>query len=408
MSLSRRSRLLVGLVAVLIATVLAVWGWGHARGDGNGWVEVSRGDLILGVEVTGALKALDSVTVGPPQVPEVWEFKIASMAPEGKRVRAGEPVLGFDTSQLDQQLREKANARDAAREEIKNRRANLELERETDALRLATAEANLRKARLKLERPDDLVASKEIAKTKLDLDLYEREVAYLKDRKVKADLAAAAGIAGLEDTERRAAMRVQQIELAIGAMQVAAPRDGTVTYISNWREEKKKPGDTCWRGERLLELPDLATMVAQGEVDEGEAGRVAVGQRVTFRLDAHPDHEVTGKVTAVTRAVERKAAQSQLKVVRMTITLDRTDAEKMRPGMRFRGTIEVGRVAGALVVPLEAISLTARGPALVRRSVTGSSVVAVELGPRNDTQVEIRAGVGVGDQVARRFPAEAK
>ena len=408
MTLSVRGRALIGCALGVLVLGLAAWGWSRTHADPNGWTKVARADLVLGVEVTGTLKALDSATIGPPQAPDTWEYKISFMAPEGARVKKGQNVLGFDVSALQQQLREKSNSRDAAREEIENKLANLELAREGDDLRLAVAEANLRKTRLKLDRPNELVTGKDVAKARLDLELFEKEVAHVTRRLVTSQAAANAEIAALRDTERRATLRVTEIEGGIERMTVTSPREGTVTYVSNWREEKKKVGDTCWRSERVLEIPDLRTMVAHGEVDEAEAGKVAAGQRVSLLLDAHPDNEYLGKVTAVTRAVERKAAQSQLKVVRLEITLARTDPERMRPGMRFRGTVEIGRVAGALVVPLEAVSLTSSGAAVVRAGLLGRRVVPVGLGRRNDTLIEILSGVAEGDRVARRFIAEAR
>ena len=79
-------------------------------------------------------------------------------------------------------------------------------------------------------------------------------------------------------------------------MTVKAPRDGTVIYVTNWRDEKMKVGDTCWRGQEVVELPDMSAMMARGQVDEADAGQVSIGQLFRIRLDAHPDVEFTGKV----------------------------------------------------------------------------------------------------------------
>src|SRR5512142_1164024 len=71
------------------------------------WVHPSRGDLVSGVDVTGTLAAVESDSFGPPQLPDVWDFKIAMMAPEGSDVKKGTPVLAFDTSELQRRLDEK-------------------------------------------------------------------------------------------------------------------------------------------------------------------------------------------------------------------------------------------------------------------------------------------------------------
>ena len=66
------------LVAVLVAAILLLVGWwavGALRGGESGsWVRVERDDLVLGVEVTGTLKAVDTSSIGPPQIPWIWGF----------------------------------------------------------------------------------------------------------------------------------------------------------------------------------------------------------------------------------------------------------------------------------------------------------------------------------------------
>ncbi len=88
-------------------------------------------------------------------------------------------------------------------------------------------------------------------------------------------------------------------------MTIPAPRAGTVLYVPNWNGDKKKVGDSCWFGEKVLEVPDLARLGVQGEVDEADAGLVREGAAVSLRLDAHPDTEVRGKVRTMQRTVQR-------------------------------------------------------------------------------------------------------
>ncbi|HSP35741.1 MAG TPA: hypothetical protein VLU46_15620, partial [Thermoanaerobaculia bacterium] len=57
------------------------------------WVHPTRGDLVSGVDVTGTLASVESDSFGPPQISDVWDFKISMMAPEGADVKRGAPVL---------------------------------------------------------------------------------------------------------------------------------------------------------------------------------------------------------------------------------------------------------------------------------------------------------------------------
>jgi multidrug efflux pump subunit AcrA (membrane-fusion protein) len=184
-------------------------------------------------------------------------------------------------------------------------------------------------------------------------------------------------------------------------MMVRAPRAGTVIYIPDWNDEKKKVGDSVWRLQKVLEIVSLDKMMANGDVDEVDAARVAVGQKITLRLDAHPDSEFRGEIQSIVKTVQRQSYRNPLKVVRVAITLAEVDPERMRPGMRFRGTIETGRVADVLTIPTEALFVGEEGPVAYRRTDDGFETVRVTIGRRGKDQVEILSGLAPGDRVSR-------
>jgi len=396
------SRRLVVAVAVPALVAATYAGQTALRRSGD-WVEAQRSDLVLTRDLTGSLKAKDSSYLGPPQVVDLWDYKITRLAPEGVDVQLGTPVLSFDTSELERRLEEKTAEADSARTEIDKRETDLESQRRDDALKLAEAEARARKARLKLDVPPELAKAVELAEARLDLALAEREMDFLHTHIEAAGRTAAAEIRALKDKHDRALGLVEELKDSIARMSVTSPRPGTVIYVAGRRGgEKKKVGDSCWLGETVLEIPDLRSMRAEGEVAEADAGKVARGQRVRLRLDAHSDVEFTGRVASIWKTVEQVAADNPLKVVRVAIDLDRSDPERMRPGMRFRGTVEIGRVAQTLTVPAEAVFPTAQGPVAYRSTLTGRERVALVLGMRNASAVEVRSGLVEGDRVSRR------
>src|SRR5205814_2228445 len=187
---------------------------------------------------------------------------------------------------------------------------------------------------------------------------------------------------------------------AIQNMTVIAPRNGTVVYVSNWRGDKKKTGDSVWRMERVVEIPDLARMMAKGEVDESDAGKIAVGQRVTLTLDAHPDEELHGTIRQTARTVQRaQGASTKLKVLRVDIVLDKSDPAEMRAGMRFHGTVELSRAKNALLLPRNAVYLSPRGPIAYRGGVYSVTPMPLKLGAQNDKSIEVLSGVDARDRV---------
>ena len=401
-------------IPLAIAVLFLAGGWtlrNKLAADRQGeWVRLKRGDLVTGVDVTGTLASAQAGTFGPPPLDDVWDFKISMMAPEGSEVKRGEPILGFDTSELRKRLDEKSAESEQARKEIEKRQADLRLRREDEKMNLADAEGRLRKSALKLETPSDIIGVKERQQVELDHALAQRECKQIGGRIADLERAAAAEIALLSSKQARAAEVVRETQDAIRRMTVLAPRDGTVVYRESWRGEKKKIGDTCWRAERVIEIPDLKRMIANGDVDEVDAGKIAVGQRVTLRLDAHPDDEIAGTITSVSKTLQLQSSQARdpLKVLRVEIALDRSDPAAMRPGMRFQGTIELARVKNALLIPREAVFIGPNGPKAVRRGVFDVADVALKAGRQNDKYVEVLGGVRDGDRVLVKKKEEKK
>lgn len=366
-----------------------------------------RKDLVLSVGLKGELAALDAEALGPVRLPEVWDYRIAFLAPEGSEVKKGQPVLGFDTTQLRQRLEEKRTEAESAGKEIERRRRLLSLATGDLELQLAEARARRDKATLKVDVPNEIAGANELRKARLDLSLAAAEEEAVTRRLDAADRAARAELSVLEGRRRRAALQADDLSVAIARMTVPAPRAGTVLYIPNWNGDKKKVGDRCWVGEKVLMVPDLARLGVQGEVDEADAGLVREGAAVSLRLDAHPDTDVRGKVRSVQRTVQRASQQVPLKVARLSVELDAVDPSKMKPGMRVRGHVETGRVPGALAVPHDAVVPTEAGPVVWVPRGSGARRVRVTAGRRNDEWVEVLAGLAEGDAVLRVAPSAA-
>lgn len=363
--------------------------------------KAERRDLVLSVEMKGELAALDAEPIGPVRLPDVWEYRIAFLAPEGSRVKKGQPVLGFDTSTVRQRLEERRNEAESAAKQIERLRRTQALTRADLELQRAQAEARRAKAALKVDVPPEVAGANDLRKARIDLALAETEVSFL-DRRLDANARhSRTELSYLEGRRRRAALRASELTSAIARMTVAAPRDGTVLYASNWNGEKKKVGDNCWYGEKVLEVPDLGRIGVQAEVDEADAGVVREGASVTFRLDARPDFELRGTVRSVQRTVQRASALLPLKVAKLAVAVGEVDTGKMKPGMRLRGRVETGRVPAALVVPADAVVPTEAGPYVWVPRGGGSRLVGVKVGRRNEEWVEVRAGLSEGDAVLR-------
>ena len=367
------------------------------------WSRVERRDLVVTVDVEGELEAIDTDQLGPPPIQSTWNFTIAWMAPEGSEVTVGEPVLAFDTSQLEQELEEKIAERDEAQKSLEKALADHEIERRKLEQRMVLAEAAARKAKLELDVPQEVAAAADLERARIDYRLSARESESLQGTQEHVAARGVAVVAALVGRRDRAAAKLAELRTDLEAMNVAAPRSGTVTYVVNrWNREKKRVGDSAWRAEKVVEIPDLSHLVAEGEVAEAHMGRLKDGGRVSLRLDAHPDQTYGGTVRSIRRAVERKSRHDPKKVVRLEIELDHTDTERMRPGMRFRGEIEVDRVSDVLVVPQEAVFIEPVGAAVYVKSLAGERRIEPRFGARNKDAFAVEEGVEEGDLVRLR------
>jgi len=397
----RRSALVVGVLMVLAAVGLI--GARAVQPEAKTAV-VERGDLAVTVDVEGSIEAVDPITLSPPSIPGIWNTRISFMAPEGAVVEKGDPVLSFDTEELEQRLRARVADRDSAAQQIEKRRTDLSKEREQVELQLAEAQARLRKAELQLETPEELMAANELAQQRIDRDLAQREIAHLKNRLELLDRQAKAELGMLDERRAAAASRVEAIERSMERMKVKAPRSGIVIYEADWRGEKPKVGDQVWPGRSILQIPDLSHLRGDGMIDESDLAEISTGQPVTLRLDAHPDVRYHGHLTTIARTVQRRAPEDPRKVVKVVIELDETDPERLRPGLRFQGEVEVERHAGVLTLPAAAVISTAAGPTVYRKTLFGTEELHPEIGRVTQNRVEIASGLAAGDRVLLELP----
>ena len=397
---SRFGLLRRGLLPFLAVAALLAVGAAAVQEDTNRWLRVESRDLVIGIPMEGDLDAERSVTIGPPALPGVrmWNFKISFLAEDGQEVRQGQPVVGFDTSELRRRLMEEISERDSAEKELEKRATDLEIERRDLELRLAEAEAALRRATFSADVPEDVVAANELKIALIDQRMARMEIEHLQANLEYLDVRERSEIGNLQEKRDRVAAEVEAIQSAIAALTVKAPTDGTV-ILGKDGDEKLKIGSQVWRAQNVLEIPDLASMQIEAIIAEADAGRLRIGQKATFRLDAYPDHEYSGEVESIRRAVQRKSDTDPEKVVRAVIAVAQTDRERMRPGMRLRGTIEVERFPDTVVVPKDAVFTDAEGAYVQVSSWWSTQEIRPRLGRRNDQYFEVLEGLKPGDAV---------
>jgi len=367
------------------------------------YVDVKRDDLTIGAEVSGELEAIDSTDIHPPSIGQIWNFKVAQIAGDGDDIKAGEPVVAFDPSEVMRDLETMQNEADAAQKKLEQKRDNAALARRDDALKVAEAESALKKAGLKAAGSPDLVAAVDLETEKLDEQTAKLVLAGAKFHAESTKRSDEQEIAQLAEKATYAKHRAEVLRASLSQMQVMSPRDGTVVVPTDWQGNKKKVGDPAWRGETVLQVVGLGKMQGKGIVDEVDLARIRTNEPVTLRLDALPDVKLTGHIDQIEKSVGAKSNTDPSRVAKLVIALDKTTVP-LRPGMRFRGEVETEKLVQVVQVPVEAVFVTAEGPVAYRKQGSGFEKVKLVLGKRSASAIEVKSGLAPGDRVSRVDP----
>lgn len=300
------------------------------------------------VQVTGELQSADSLFFGPPPIPDIWNYTIAYMAPDGMPVEAGRPVLRFDTQELMTRLRDKNNALNEKQKELERTQI---ISRETIAeltLQVQEAEADLEKARLKADIPERLLAAREFRENQLLLERAELQFALRKEELAQEKVIQATEVQILEREVAVLQGDVDRYQGSIESMTISAPRSGVVIHIRDRRNNKMAVGDNVWGGRRVIEFPDLGQLEAHIEIPEREAARIELGQQIRFSMDAVPDKVFLGEIVSLASVVHTRSISQPEKVFDATVRLLNPDTQLMRPGMNISAEV--------LMVPLPEVA----------------------------------------------------
>ncbi len=104
----------------------------------------------------------------------------------------------------------------------------------------------------------------------------------------------------------------------------------------------------------LFTIADLDNMQVVGNVDEADIGEVKVGQRVTFTVDAFPDHMFDGSVTQVRL---NPTTESNVVTYEVIVAADNPD-HKLIPGLTANLTIYITEENNVLLIPTTAFSFS--------------------------------------------------
>jgi HlyD family secretion protein/macrolide-specific efflux system membrane fusion protein len=364
------------LVVIVTGISLIRSGSGGTRAlDQSLLVTVKRGDLEIAVIETGKVQPREKVEVKSKVAGQVERVLVE----EGAHVKRGELLLKLDPTDY---------RRDQARAQADVAKAEADV---------AAAKNQLEFAQLSLDRRKRGLETRGVAQADVDqaaTDLKAKTVAVRTSEVILSGARVALGAA--EDRLRYT--------------QIAAPMDGTVIQRGIEPGETVVPGvQATFEGKPLLTVADLSTLIVKADLNQIDVAKVKLGQSVTLTLDALPGKKYQAKVTKVAPASTQPKGKD-VEVFPVEATLASADGD-IKPGMTADVRIHIETKGKVMSLPIEAVAKES-GKSFVTKVLAGekgkqrTEKVEVQLGARNDRDVEILSGIAEGDQILIK-PASA-
>lgn len=255
------------------------------------------------------------------------------------------------------------------------------LELESLQLAMLQADAELRLAQEKLSRQSSLAERGIIAESAA----LETETSL---RQRKADLEVALCKLRALGLSRESLDQVRQTQQPVTEFAIISPLGGVVA------DADVRAGQVVKTTEHLFHVVDLSTVWVVGDVLEGEAAAVRVGQPATVRFKALPERVFQGVVDHLHLQMDGRRRTRGA-----AIAIDNRD-HLLRPGMFGQLAIETACSKEAVVCPTDGIIRYFGAEYVLLNRGEGKYLrQPVKIGIRHKNQVEILDGLFPGDQV---------
>ncbi|MGA9470720.1 MAG: efflux RND transporter periplasmic adaptor subunit [Candidatus Macondimonas sp.] len=374
MTLFTRRLMLALLAAAILATAAySVHAWRAAKPIDLPLVRVEQADLEELITAQGKLEPKEYVDVGAQVSGQLSRLHVEI----GDKVTRGQLI-----AEIDPRIYASRVAADQAR-------------LSSLTAQLAEQNAQIVYARQVRDRNRQLIAARAVSREALEESESALRVAEARAASLKAQIDEARSTLAGDETN-------------LGYTKFYAPMDGTVA------SQTAREGQTLNANQTapvILQIADLGTMTVRAQVAEADVPRVRSGMAVSFTT--------LGSLERRWQAVVRQLLPSPEvinDVVLYNVLADVDNrAGQLMNGMSTQMFFHVARAENVPVIPAAALGRrrpeqdSAQGEAYeVQRHVDGHLVpTVVQVGLLTRTQVEIRAGLKPGDEVALPKPSIA-
>ncbi|GJQ64224.1 MAG: hypothetical protein SCALA702_32770 [Melioribacteraceae bacterium] len=391
------SLIVILLVIVLVSTATTA----NVDASSIPTYTVKQDKFVSSITESGEIRAKNSQAITAPRI---RNLKIIYLIPEGTYVSVGDTVAQFDPGE--------------AINNLTNAESELEIELSGKAKLIANQKSSVAQMESQLSSAE---LSFELSKLNLEQMKFEAEAKQMEAKlqheknrlsfeQVKKEFESKKIIHQSERNEMDIGIRQKQSDLEkaqreLDMMTLTARAEGLIVYAVNWSNQGRKfaVGDSPWRGQVIIHLPDLSAMESVTQVNEVDVSKVQVGQDVMVKLDAFQDSAFTGTVGNVASLGKNKDGDSQIKVFEISVDInERSDI--LKPGMTTSNKIIMNEIADVLFVPIESVFERDGEKVVFVKNGSSFEQKKVELGEKGEDYIIVNSGVQSGDEVALLDP----
>ncbi|MGE4240758.1 efflux RND transporter periplasmic adaptor subunit [Ramlibacter sp.] len=385
-------KLPLGLLVLLLAAGGGAWWWTQARTVPVAYrtAVIERGALQSTVSASGTVNSVTQVSVGTQVSGQIKELHVDF----NSEVKAGQLIAMIDPETFEYRVRQASADVDAARSAVLTAEAN----RAAAGAAISRAKVDLAEAQRDLERKKLLVEKQFIAQSEADraqaLVNTTREA--LKSTEAQQGVTdAQVKSAQANVVQRQAALAQAQVDLT--RTRITSPVNGIV--IKRAIEKGQTVAASLQSPELFVIAQNLQDMQVDASIDESDVGRIRMGQRATFTVDAFPGQSFEGEIRQV-----RKAAQNVANVVTYIAVIGFSNtAGRLLPGMTANVRVVTDTRESVLKVPNAALRVRLAGVEPPQRAASGTTTSGTwSLFPQAFAQGGPPGGGGGGGLAAMR------
>ena len=198
----------------------------------------------------------------------------------------------------------------------------------------------------------------------------------------------------------RAVSALENASVQLSYATITAPIDGVIASVSTEEGETVAAG---MQAPTFVTIIDLKRLQVDAYVDEVDIGKVKVGQRALFTVDAFPATDFEGKVSAI---YPKAVIQDNVVNYDVVVDIETPYHGLLRPEMTASVTIFLEKREGVLAVPAKAVQRE-RGKNVVYVLADGRAKPReIKAGWRDGQWIEVASGLQEDEIVLLEAPGQ--